>query len=250
MKKRSLALRLFLSMSLFSLVWLGAYIALSGVFFVEGPPTAPLKENELSAAQLPETLSSYWSVLAVTDEQHKVTAFFLRYADFLNDTLVFVEVPVDTKAELSGGAYEVLSVHNPELPELFMISELCGIFSEETLCMAAQEVGAAFLGVRPKACYILEEEVYQMLTEQTKEGTRFLVPDSVKDTIVMTAEHSRTDRSMEEELVYLESYRDVKRVFYRRLPGKAEAQEYRPDLAGIKEMVETYRIGQFVENAE
>ncbi len=250
MKKGSLVLRLFLYGSLCSLVWLGAYVVLSRMFSVAEPPSAPPKEEKPSAANLPDTLSAYWSVLAVADEEREVTAFFLSYADFLNDTLAFVEVPTDTKTELSGGAYEVLSVHNPEMPELFMISELCGIFSEETLCMAAQEVGAAFLGVRPKACYILEEAVYETLTEQTKEGIRFLVPDSVKDTIGTVAEHSLSDRSLEEELVYLESYRDVKRIFYRKLPGKAEAQEYRPDPAGIKEMVEAYRIGQFEENAE
>lgn len=250
MKKGSLALRLFLYISLFSLVWLGAYITLSGTFFVEEPPAAPPKEESPSTVVLPETLPSYWSILAVEDEEHKVTAFFFRYADFLRDTLVFVEVPVDTKAELSGGAYEVLSVYNPEMPELFMLSELCGIFSEETLCMAAQEVGAAFLGVRPKTSCILEKAVYEALTEQTKEGVRFVVPDSIKDTIIMAAEHSLVDRSPEEELVYLESYRDVKHIVYRKLPGKAQAQEYRPDFDKIKEMVEAYQIGKFTENEE
>lgn len=247
MKKGSLALRLFLYISLFSLVWLGSYITLSGAFAVQEPSKEPPKEQEPSAAYLPDTLSSYWSVLAVTDGERKVAAFFLRYADFLNDTLVFVEVPVDTKAELSGGGYEVLSVHNPELPELFMLSELCSFFSEETLCMAAQEVGASFLGVRPKTCYILEKAAFEELTERTKDGIRFALKDSVKDTIVKVTERALTDRSLKEEMVYLESYLDVKRVIYRRLPGKAEAQEYRPDAAGIREMVEAYQTGLFTE---
>lgn len=250
MKKGSLALRIFLYISLFSLVWLGTYITLSGTFFVKEPPAALPKEESPSMTVLPETLSSYWSVLAVEDEEHKVTAFFLRYADFLRDVLVFVEVPVDTKAELSGGAYEVLSVYNPEMPELFMLSELCRIFSEETRCMAAQEAGAALLGIRPKTSCILEKAVYETLVERTKDEVRFVVPDSIKDTIITAAEHSLADRSLKEELVYLESYRDVKRIFYRRLPGKAQAQEYRPDFGKIKEMTEAYQEGKFTENEE
>ena len=78
MKKGSSALRLFLYISLFSLVWLGSYIALSSVFFVQEPSKEPPKEQEPSAVHLPETLSSYWSVLAVTDGERKVSAFFLR----------------------------------------------------------------------------------------------------------------------------------------------------------------------------
>lgn len=76
MKKGSLALRLFLYISLFSLVWLGSYITLSGAFAVQEPSKEPPKEQEPSAAYLPDTLSSYWSVLAVTDGERKVTAFF------------------------------------------------------------------------------------------------------------------------------------------------------------------------------
>lgn len=247
MKKGSVALKVFLYASLFSLVWLGAYVGLSGVFSVAKPSAGSEGSKPQVSADVPETVSSYWSVLAVVDEEQKVTEFFLRYADFLEDALVFVEVPTDTKVELPAGGYEVLSVHNPEIPELFMVSELCGIFSEETLCMAATETAAGILGIRPKACYLLEETFYDTLTEQTGEGKRFLKPVSVKDTIVMVSKQSLTDRTLEEELVYAESYRDVKTVVYRELPGKSEAEEYIPDWAGIKELVELCRTGRFTE---
>lgn len=247
MKKGSVALKVFLYASLFSLVWLGAYVGLSGVFSVKEPSTGSEGSKPPVSADLPETVSSYWSVLAVVDEEQKVTEYFLRYADFLEDTLAFVEVPTDTKVELPAGGYEVLSVHNPEIPELFMVSELCGFFSEETLCMAATETAVGILGVRPKACYILKEALFDTLTEQTSEGKRFLKPASVKDTIVIASKNALTDRTLEEELIYTESYRDVKAVLYRDLPGKAEAQEYIPDWAGIKEMVEAYRMGRFTE---
>ena len=247
MKKGSFAIRLFLYASVFSLVWLGAYVGLSGVFAVAEPSDKKAELTPTPALTLPNPMSSYWSVLVVADEEGKVTEFVLQYADFLADTLVFVKVPTDTKAELSAGAYEVLSVHNPEIPELFMIWSLCDIFSEETLCMAATEVATGLLGERPKACYILEENAYRSMTEETGEGRRFLTPTSVKDTILTVHAHGVTDRTPAEELVYTESYRDVKHCYYATLPGTAAAQEYVPDENGIKEMIEAYRTGQFAK---
>lgn len=244
MKKGSFAIRLFLYASLFSLIWLGAYIGLSGAFEVTEPDggaeTAPTPVPDL-----PNPVSSFWTALAVKDEKGAVTRFFLQYADFLADTLVFVEVPVNTKVELTAGACEVLRVHNPETPELFMISELCELFSEKTVCMAAAEVAVGLLGERPRVCYLLEEGTYLSFTEETKEGMRFLSPPSVKTAILTAYQHSVTDRTLAEELVYTESYQKVEQVIYDILPGTQAAQEYVPDREKIGSMVEAYHIGQF-----
>ena len=128
MKKGSSLLQLFLYASLVSLVWLGSYVVLSEAFSI----TEETKKNpvitEVSGEQLPETWGTFWSVLAVIDEEREVTKFYFRYADFFSDKLVFVEVPANTKVQLESGGYEVLRVHNPELPGLFMISDLCNIF--------------------------------------------------------------------------------------------------------------------------
>jgi hypothetical protein len=165
MKKGSRILQLFLYASLVSLVWLGSYVALSEMFQIkEVTPNRPAEEIT-PAIGLPTTSSSLWSVLVVKDEENEVTEFMFRYADFLADTMVFVNVPVNTKAELASGGYEVLKVHNPELPELFMLSDLCRIFSEATWCMAAEEVGVALLGIRPKECYVIGKTMYESMTE-------------------------------------------------------------------------------------
>lgn len=245
MKKGSFALRFFLYASLFSLVWLGGYMVLSEVFAVV--LETPVEENpEMTpAASLPSTASTRWSVLAVVDETDEVTTFQVCYADFLADVFVALKVPTDTRVELSSGAYEVLRVHNPELPELFMVSELCTLFSEEVLCMAAEEVAVSLLGVRPTVCYVIEEAVYEALTETVGGQTKFRVPASVRDTILWVEERAFTDGTLEDELVYVESYRDIKRVIYENLPGTAEAQQYRPDYDRIQAMVEGYLTGQW-----
>lgn len=247
MKKGSMTLRLFLYASLFSLVWLGAYVGISGVMSVKDSGDGGLRATPTIVADIPQPESSYWSVLAVVNEEHKVSRLYLRYADFLEDVLVFVEVPVDTKVELPAGGYEVLSVYHPEIPELFMVSEFCDIFSEDTLCMALAEAFSGMLGTRPKACYITENSVFEMLTEQTKEGVRFIKPKSVKETIMLVTSRSLSDRETEEELVYTESYADVKQVLYHRLPGEDRAQEYVPDSEGIGKMTDRYRKGIFTE---
>ena len=111
MKKGSMALSVFLYASLVSLVLLGSYAALSGFFAIpENKPEPPVTEVP-STVSLPDPVPMQWSVLAVLDEEKEVTTFLLRYADFLADTLVFIEVPTDTKVELTSGGYEVLRVH-------------------------------------------------------------------------------------------------------------------------------------------
>lgn len=247
MKKGSLTLRLFLYGSLVSLIWLGGYVLLSRMFSVEEavPETSP--EAVTPAVSLPATVTSQWSVLAVTDEENGVTSFLFRYADFLADTMVFIEVPTDTKAELAAGGYEVLSVHNPELPELFMISDLCHIFSEETRCIAAEEVGVSLLGIRPKECYIIEESLYEQMTEVVEGQVRFKKPVSVKDTITEVVERAVTDDTLREELLYLESYLDMEHIKYVRLPGEASAEEYYPEFGEIQKLVEEIRTGRLAE---
>lgn len=247
MKKGSFALRLFLYASLVSLVWLGGYVALSGIFAVPEIHDRTPQPDITSAVSLPSPVSAQWSVLAVTNEEQEVITFLLRYADFLADTMVFIEVPVDTKPELGAGGYEVLRVSNPEIPELFMISDLCRIFSKETWCMAAEEVGAALLGVRPKECYFIEETVYESITETVDGEVRFRSATSVKDMIATVAEHAVTDDTLAEELVYWESYRDIDTVEYKTLPGKRTAEEYRPDFDEIAWMVERFQNGRFEE---
>ncbi len=247
MKKGSLALRLFLYASLVSLVWLGAYVIFSELFAIEeaAPDTSQVQVTK--APELPAPVSSQWSVLAVVNEEQEVTTFLFRYADFLADAMVFIEVPVNTKAELTKGGYEVLSVHNPELPELFMVSDLCRIFSEETRCMAAEEIGVSLLGVRPKECYIIEEALYDELTETVEGSRQFREQESLLDTVVTIAGQALTDDTLREELVYLESYEDTERIVYRRLPGEASAEEYHPDFTAIGQMVEGLQAGRFEE---
>ncbi|MBR6536161.1 MAG: hypothetical protein IKT67_03085 [Lachnospiraceae bacterium] len=247
MKKGSFALRLFLYASLVSLVWLGAYVIFSELFAVK--ETAPDKPQvqATKAPEVPIPVASQWSVLAVVNKEQEVSGFWFRYADFLADTMVFIEVPVNTKAELVKGGYEVLRVHNPESPELFMVSDLCRIFSEETRCMAAEEVGVSLLGLRPKECYIVEEALYNELTETVEGQRRFKKPESLLDTVTTIAGQALTDDTLREELVYLESYEDLKQIVYRTLPGEASAEEFHPDFGAIGQMVEALQNGWFEE---
>lgn len=248
MKKGSFALRLFLYASLVSLVWLGGYVMLSGIFAVSEEPMYSAPPEVTPAVTVPDPVFSQWSVLIVTDGEREITKFVLRYADFLADTLVFVNVPVNTKVELTAGGYEMLNVHNPELPELFMVSDLCRIFSEETWCMAAEEVGAVLLGTRPKETYIVDESVYETITETVEGETRFLPMLSIKETIAAMTNHAVTNDTFREELVYWESYKDVDTVLYKEMPGEASAEEFRPDTEAVRLMAEQFRVGDFTED--
>lgn len=245
MKKGSVALRLFLYASLVSLVWLGGYVLLSGIFAVQETAPEAVSPTVTPEVRIPETVLTEWSALAVVNEEREVTSFFFRYADFAADTLVFIEVPTDTKTELETGGYEVLKVHHPEMPKLFMISDLCSLFSKETWCMAVEEVGVALLGVRPRVCYVMEEAVYKGLTETVDGKVRFATSLPVKEMIAAAVQQAVTDTTLREEMVYLESYRDVDTVLYKDLPGEASAEEFRPALDEIRNMVERFRSGNF-----
>lgn len=247
MKKGSLALRLFLYASLVSLVWLGGYVVLCEMFAVKEDASKVPEADVTPVVETPMTVASQWSVLAVADGEREVETFMFRYADFLADAMVFIEVPVNTKVELTKGGYEILNVHNPELPELFMVSDLCRIFSEETWCMAAEEAGVSLLGIRPKECYVIEKALYDRLTEQSEEGTRFVVHGELMDTVVTLSEQALTNDTLKDELVYLESYADMDRIIYRNLPGESSAEEYHPDFDEIQRLVEGLQAGVFEE---
>jgi hypothetical protein len=80
---------------------------------------------------------------------------------------------------------------------------------------------------------------------------RFKVPLSMKDTILDVTEHAVTNDTLRDELLYWESYLDMDEIYYRTLPGKALAEEYRPDADGIRVMTERLKTGMFEEeNAE
>ena len=247
MKKGSFALRLFLYASLVSLVWLGGYVLLSEMFAVaEEIPKKP-EAGVTPVTDVPVTGASQWSVLAVLNEEREVGTFMFRYADFTKDTMVFIDVPVNTKVELVKGGYEMLNVHNPELPELFMVSDLCRIFSEETWCMATEEVGVSLIGIHPKECYVMEESLYHRITENVDGKTRFVLSGELLDTVVSLTEQTRNNDTLKEEMVYLESYSDMDRIIYRDLPGVASAEEYYPDFDRIQRLVEELRNGVFEE---
>ncbi len=247
MKKGSWALRLFLYASLVSLVWLGGYVILSEMFAVKVETAEKPQPDMTPVSDVPTPAASQWSVIIVVDEEREVKTFRFRYADFVADTMVFIDVPVNTKVELIKGGYEVLNVHNPELPELFMVSDLCRIFSEEIWCMAAEEVGVSLLGIRPKECYVTEEALYNGITENVEGKRRFSLPGELMDTVVTVVEQAVTNDTLKEELVYLESYSDTDRIFYRDLPGEASAEVFYPDFGKIQQMVEGLKIGLYEE---
>lgn len=245
MKKGSFVLRLFLYVSLVSLLWLGGYMALSELFSVEEPKKDETGETNLSGIQLPDPKTKQWSVLVVADEEGEVTDFWVRYGDFRADVLAFIEIPIDTKVELAAGGYEILKVHNPELPKLFMISDMCRIFSEETMCMAAEEIGTALLGVRPTESYIIGTDDYAALTKKDGGRIYFEREGSVEEKIMTLTANAITNDTAEEELVYWESYSDLDYIYYLRLPGRNGAQEYVPDGEKIAEMVSCLETGTF-----
>lgn len=245
MKKGSFVLRLFLYVSLVSLIWLGGYLALSELFSVDEPKKEETGETNLPGIQLPDPKAKQWSVLVVADEEGDVTDFWIRYGDFRADVLAFMEIPTDTKVELAAGGYEILKVHNPELPRLFMISDMCRIFSDETMCMAAEEIGTALLGVRPTESYIIGTDDYAALTKKENERVYFDREGSVEEKIITLTANAITNDTAEEELAYWESYSDVDCIYYLRLPGRDGAQEYVPDEEKIAETVSCLETGAF-----
>ena len=127
-----------------------------------------------------------------------------------------------------------------------MISDLCHVFREETWCMAAEEAGVSLLGIRPAECYVIEESLYEDNTELVDGKRRFLRGLPVKEVITSAVLQGVTNDTLKEEMVYLESYKDMDRITYVRLPGEAFAQEYKPDFNQISVLLEQLKAGTYV----
>lgn len=116
--------------------------------------------------------------------------------------------------------------------------------------MAAEEVGAALLGVRPKECYVIEESLFETMTETVEDEVRFKMPLGMEETLVSTKAGVVTDAVAREETLYWESYRDMDEVYYKTLPGKASAEEYVPDATEIRLLVERLQTGVFEDGEQ
>lgn len=250
MEKNSLMLKIFLCVSLGSLIWLGSFVALSEAFEVK---TEPYQTPQITSEPSESLFTAYaksFTIVAAEDEEHSITEMSLVYMDCTTDTLVVLTVPTNTKIEFSAAAYEVLRVYRPDMPKLFMISELAHSFSEELFCMAAEEAIGGLLGVRPKSCVLVSEATYHALFEQTEQGARLKKPKSVKDTIAAVYRYGISDRSLSEALLYTESYLDLKEIYYGVIPGENLLQEYRPDGDKMRQMAESFAVGSYEEYAD
>lgn len=247
MEKDGMLLKVFLCASLGSLIWLGSFVLLSGAFEVRiGQKKAPVPQ-QTSVTELPTVYSSGWTIFAAEGENGELAAFYLQYADFIRDTLVFVRVPADTKIELSSGAFEVLRVHRPEMPKLFMISELRAIAGEDLFCMAAEEAMGSLLGVRPKGCYLLPKKLFDRIFEENDGKLKFRSEESVPEIIRRVQETAVTDKKAAETMVFTESYCDIKEIYSYTIPGSEQQAGYRTDPELVKEMTERFLAGLFEE---
>lgn len=242
MKNAKMIIAVTAALSLSVLILLGGYALLSGIFKIPEPKRKPVVTPVKAPSVSTET--SFWTAIAVQGEDEELERLYLQYTDCIRDVVVFTEIPTDTKAELSLGALEVLRVYRPEMPKLFRVSELMTLSNEPVFCLALQEIVMELTGVRPRGCVLVGKETWE---EQTGGGSvPFETTGTPAEVITAILEKSiAKDLDLETELVYSESFADIRTVFYRTLPGNYEGGEYLPNTALFRAIAQRYAVGDF-----
>lgn len=237
MKKKSLFVPFFLYGSLFCILWLAGVLMFTALFQVKPLQNAETPETPGTQTMLPTPISSGFSVLAVVSEDESLVQMYLCHTDFVRDTMSLISVPMNTRTELSRASLEVLSSYQPEMPSLFMPTELYRLFPGKKFCMAAEEMFSGLLGTRPKACYVIHEKLFETFTKKKNGTIEFIAPKDIRKLLLTIHRTEITNRTETEDLIYLESYRDIGALTVSVLPGKDEVQFFRPDTEALAELV-------------
>lgn len=246
MKQTKMIVGISVTVSLTILILLGGYAFLSGVFKVPEPKRKPIVMP--AGEPIVNTETSFWTAIAISAEDGALERLYLQYTDCIRDTVIFTEIPTDTKAELSLGALEVLRVYRPEMPKLFHVSELMTLSKEPVFCLALQEVVAELTGTRPRGCILIDKDTWEKRLGSVDTPFEAMgTPAEIIEDILKKS--TAKDLVWEEELVYSESFADVRTVFYRTLPGTYEGGEYLPNAALFREFAQQYTVGNFTPTA-
>lgn len=189
---------------------------------VEITETAGVSSEETILPGVPEeTLVT--AVYEMKENSKKISAIYIEVFHVGSEEVTYMEIPVDTKVNLSEGLYKSLQTYGPELPQYMKLSNAAESFSAEYGLIGANRIVSELIGITVTHFVRAEEGTFSnwkelFLKEQTDK--------SFFEGYQSWMEKTSSDRRAEERWMYYESWQRVNTIIEEQAPGNREKDGY------------------------
>lgn len=175
------------------------------------------------------------------ENSKKISAIYIEVFHAGASGVSYMQVPVDTKVNLSEELYKSLQTYAPELPQYLKLSNMAESFSTEYGLTGCNRILSEVLGISLKA-YVRTgaESMAEWLKLPGEEKTETGFFEAYKTWM----ENSSSSRTIEERWSYYESRRCIKKVIVETAPGSQEKDGYLLSGKRSREMLEEWMLRQ------
>ena len=166
----------------------------------------------------PEELS-VTAIYQMEADTKKIDGIYIEIFHTGSNRVTYVEVPADTRVNLSEQLYKSLQTYAPELPQYLKLSNMAECFSGEYGMTGSNRILSELLGISLEN-YIKadKESLQQWLALQAEEKT----PAGFFEDYAEWLEQSESGLKRTERWMYYESWRQVAGIRKEEVPGERE----------------------------
>jgi len=206
------------------------------------PVTENKTENVVPAPRPPERVPV--TVYYVMEENsEKIGKVYIEVFPVGSDTTFYMEVPADTRVNLSEELYKSLQSYAPELPQFFKLANMAESFSEEYSLIGGNRILSEVVGISFTE-YVRADETAMvqwlaLLNGETTNAGFF-------NAYAMWLDKSSSSRTDEERWSYYESFHKVKHAVVEEAPGSRDKDGYllsgKRSKERLEELIARYEI--------
>lgn len=204
------------------LVMLAALPTLNKLLAVEvaAAPEPPVSQTILPGKPKNVTVTVHYQM---EKESKKISGIYVEVYHVGSNKVSYLEIPADTKVNLSEELYKNLQTYAPELPQYFKLSTVAESFSENYALTGCNRILSELLGVSVTD--------YVRADKETMDGWLLAQQEELTDRKFFSAYgkwvgNSVSNCTLEERWMYYESRKTVEKVQVELAPGNREKDGY------------------------
>ncbi len=196
--------------------------ALNELFAVEVEQTEDAPVTQESSPGKPEAVTAtvYYQM---EETSKKISGIYIEVYHVGSNRVSYLEIPADTKVNLSEDLYKSLQTYAPELPQYFKISNMAESFSENYALTGGNRILSELLGVSLTDYVRADKEAMDAWFLAQKEE---LTEAKFFAAFQKWLEESSSGSSLEERWMYYESRKTVWEIQIELAPGSREKDGY------------------------
>jgi hypothetical protein len=196
--------------------------SLNELFSVEVKHTEALEitQTPLPGKPEPVTVTAHYQM---EENSKKISGIYIEVYHVDSDGVVYLEIPADTKVNLSEELYKSLQTYAPELPQYLKLSNMAESFSEAYALTGCNRILSELFGVSVTDYVRADKEAREAwFSAQQAETAKCKFFDSYTKWL----ENSSSNKTLEERWMYYESRKKVCTVQVELAPGNREKDGY------------------------